>query len=196
MLFLALVLAALAQTTTTFTAQAGAISCFDNANPYIQYYSYLVENSTPSTTNYVRILNTNTGQPITLPDLPNHPYGVDHGCLMNGFASPDNEVGSLNVWQFRISPSGEVVELNPSSIHWTQPAAYPAVGQPATFMMDANITTICTAECHPATGTFHLEGPFAFQWIAAFCRSLPTSTGEPPSGLRRFCRCIPSGRSA
>ena len=86
---------------------------------------------------------------------------------MNGFVSPDNDVGSLNVWQFRISPSGEVVELDPSSIHWTEPAAYPAVGQPATFMMDANITTICTAECHPATGTFHLEGPFAFQWIVS-----------------------------
>ena len=149
-----------AQTTSVFTAQAGALNCPDHASPYIQYYAYLVEDATPA---YVGLVNPNTGQPVTLPDMPNHPIGVDHGCLLGPFVSADGTTGSFNVWQFRTS-TGEVIELDTSTIRWTEPSVYPAAGQPATFMMDANIVTVCTVECSNTTGTFHLEGPFSFSW--------------------------------
>jgi len=87
-----------AQTTSVFTAQAGRLSCPDYASPYIQYYAYLVENATPA---YVGLVNPNTGQPVTLPDKPNHPIAVDHGCLLGPFVSGDGTTGTLNVWQFR-----------------------------------------------------------------------------------------------
>jgi len=149
-----------AQTTSVFTAQAGTLNCPDHASPYIQYYAYLVEDATPA---YVGLVSPNTGQPVTLPDKPNHPIAVDHGCLLGPFVSADGTTGSFNVWQFRTS-TGEVIELDTSTIRWTEPSVYPAAGQPATFMMDANIVTVCTVECSNTTGTFHLEGPFSFSW--------------------------------
>ena len=148
-----------AQTTSVFTAQAGKLNCPDYANPYIEYYAYLVENSTPA---YVGLVNA-TGQPVIFPDKPNHPIAVDHGCLLGPLVSVDGTTGTLNVWQFRTS-TGEVIELDTSTIRWTEPSVYPAAGQPAMFTLDANITTVCTVECSNATDTFHLEGPFSFSW--------------------------------
>ena len=87
-----------AQTTSVFTAQAGTLKCPDHASPYIQYYAHLVENATPA---YVGLVNPHTRQPVTLPDKPNHPIAVDHGCLLGPFVSGDGTTGTLNVWQFR-----------------------------------------------------------------------------------------------
>src|SRR6516164_5521235 len=79
-----------AQTTSVFTAQAGTLKCPHYASPYIEYYAYLVENATPA---YVGLVNSN-GQPVVLPDKPNHPIAVDHGCLLGPLVSVDGTTGT------------------------------------------------------------------------------------------------------
>jgi hypothetical protein len=165
--------AALAQTTVTYTAPVGA-SSYARVTPYQEWYSNLVENSTPPYPNPLQPGN------FQMPAFPNHSLtsvAAGLGTLMTGFVSPDGlytanlQAGSSIGW-FRIGNGLEAVEID--NIVWTVPTVYPDAGAPAEFSMDATVIQVCAATCSSASGTFHLDGQWAYQWnsfVSHGCRS-------------------------
>jgi hypothetical protein len=158
--------AALAQNTVTYTAPVGAES-YTHVFPYQQWYQNVVENSTPPYPNPLQPGN------FLMPAFPNHTLSsVENGfTLMGGFVSPDGlhtatlqlggSTGNEGGW-FRIDGGAQAVGID--NVVWTVPTTYPALGEPVTFSFDAALVQVCGAICSPASGTFHLEGQFDFQW--------------------------------
>jgi hypothetical protein len=150
---------ALAQNTVTYTAPAGA-DFYTHVFPYQQWYQNVVEDSTPAYPNPLQPGN------FLMPNYPNHSLlsvETGLGTLMGGFVSPDGlYTANLQSTWFRIGNGVEAVNI--ANVVWTVPTTYPAAGESVTFSMDATVIQVCAAICSPASGTFHLEGQFAYQW--------------------------------
>lgn len=151
-----------------FTAAPGAVPCA-NVNPYQQWYSNLVENSTPAYPGTLEPFN------FHMPNLPNHPLPrpvADGSCaIMGGFVGDNGatmkiefgngeQIGKLLINENQ--PNAQVVYFD--SGVWTFPTTYPAAGQSIHFSLVASITQVCTSTCVVATGQLNLDGDWAFQW--------------------------------
>lgn len=168
-LLLAALCASAQQYSYNFTAPVGAITCA-RVSPYQQWYSNLVENSTPP---YPNALQPNN---FHMPAFPNHPMpGPIGSCnVMPGFTGDETGVPvkvelsggpPTNAGELRIdegAPDAQVVIFD--SGVWNVPSPYPLVGQATTFTFNASITQVCTTICQAASGQLTLSGDWAFHW--------------------------------
>lgn len=155
LLLLAAGLAA-AQTTLTYTAPAGSLHC-----------------------------SNRVGQ------LP----AVNHSCPMGGlvgatgtqtanFQTQGLSDGSDFV-VFRIVPGVPPnIEAVEADGNWAPLSSIPPAGQPVLFSFDAAISNVCLEECSAASGAFHLEGQWSWQYVKVcgirYCNTYQEWTNTTP----------------
>lgn len=174
---LAVGLASAQQYSYTFTAPAGATHC-SFLSPYTQWYSNLVEHSTPPYPNPLEPGN------FQMPAYPNHPIPVLYGCdNWNGFVSATGATANLQLggptgnvggW-LRIFSGNTTQAVQITNAIWTViPTTYPVEGQSVPFTMQAQIVAVCNQICVAASGQLNLVTHFHFNWKSALvhgCRS-------------------------